>query len=90
MLYFLCLDLKIMLSDLQGLKHVQQIIKNDVQILKEKFEHYSVGRNSENGSYPVHWTKQNNIQWPLKNKQDFDRLNELLQNENIRNDFVCN
>jgi len=72
------------------LKHDQQIIKNDVRILTEKLERYLLKRNGENEVITPHWTKQNNIQWPLKTKEDFDNLNKLLQNENIRNDFVCN
>lgn len=43
-----------MLSDIQGLKHDQEIIKNDVRMLKEKFERYLVQRNSENEDNVVH------------------------------------
>lgn len=88
MLYFLCLDLKIIYKDIERLKHDKKKMKS-VASLKEKFEHYLVGRNSQNEGYPTHWTKQNNIQWPLQNTQDFDSLNKLLEDENIRNDFVC-
>lgn len=37
----------------------------------------------------LHWTKTNNIHWTLKTKEDYDNLNKLLHNENIRIDFVC-
>lgn len=76
--YFQFQDLKYILSDMQRLKHDQQIIKNDTRILKEKFEHYLLKQNHENENIPVHWTKENNIEWPLKTKEDYDKLNNIL------------
>lgn len=79
-----------MISDMQEIKHDQQIIRKDIRMLKDRFERYLLERNDQNENIPVHWTKENNIQWPLKSKEEYDNLNKLLQNEDIRNDFVRN
>ncbi|XP_032688217.1 uncharacterized protein LOC116852214 [Odontomachus brunneus] len=79
--------LKCILSDIQGIKHDQQIIKNHLWNIKDTFEQYLIQQNHESENVLVHWTKTNNIQWPLKTKEDYDTLNNPLQNEEIRNDF---
>ncbi|XP_032690185.1 uncharacterized protein LOC116853271 [Odontomachus brunneus] len=81
--------LKCILSDIQGIKHDQQIIKNHLWNIKDTFEQYLIQQNHESENVLVHWTKTNNIQWPLKTKEDYDTLNNLLQNEEIRNDFMA-
>lgn len=78
------LDLKHLLSDMQGIKHDQDIIRNNIQMLNDKLERYIIHRNNENEILPVHWTVENNIKWPLKIKEEYDRFNILLQDETIR------
>lgn len=76
---------------MQGIKYDQQFIRNDINELKNQFEQYIVRQNVTNRNQHniTHWTEENNITWPLKTKEEYDKLNELLNDEKIRKDFVC-
>jgi len=75
---------------MQGFKHDQQIIRNNKQMLNDKFERYILEQKGKNQGIDVHWTEENNIHWPLKTKEEYDNLNKLLEIEKIRQDFVYN
>ncbi|XP_018371178.1 PREDICTED: uncharacterized protein LOC108766375 [Trachymyrmex cornetzi] len=70
------------------MKHDQEILKNDLRLLKEQFDYFLMNKMDPNETVSTHWIKANNIHWPLKTKEDYDNLNKLLCNENIRIDFV--
>lgn len=61
-------------------------MRNDLQILKRNFEQHIIKSIGEN--VPVHWMQENQIKWPLKTKEEYDKLNSLLTDEKIRKDFV--
>lgn len=85
-------DLERILTEVQGFKYDQQLIRNDIQTLKTDLRQYIIRQNVRNTdlhNIAVNWTTENNITWPLKTKEQYDKLNDLLNNEKIRKDFVC-
>lgn len=74
---------------MQGFKHDQRLMRNDIRMLNDTFQKYVLQQTATNPGINVHWTEEHNIHWPLKTKEDYDNLNNVLQNETIRNEFVC-
>ncbi|XP_028044694.1 uncharacterized protein LOC105833247 isoform X2 [Monomorium pharaonis] len=79
--------LKHIVTDLQDMKNNQKIMRNDLHTLKIDFQQHIIKSIGEN--VPVHWTQENQIKWPLKTKEEYDKLNLLLTEEEIRKDFMA-
>ncbi|XP_066598884.1 uncharacterized protein [Prorops nasuta] len=74
------------MKGLKEIRHQNGMIWDDVKLIKSQLDNFAVMNKKSDTS--MNWMKNNNISWPLSTKKEFENLNVLLKNEDIRSDFV--